>query len=161
MGHGLAGHVCTSSRHANPPLMLLNHVPWSSEHGLNSPSCNAINCPPAAYVYKAHFIISRYCFGQSLLISETQVFLGDNSFPWSTFPLFFWWYRVFCSETLRVYICFYVCFPLIRNCSCLQFQKLKDAIAVHNTARCSIGPPVGVGDVLDSPEEKPAEASPR
>ena len=47
----------------------------------------------------------------------------------------------------------------------LQFQKLKDAIAIHNTARCSIGPPVGVGDVdlLDSasPREKPAEASPR
>ena len=47
----------------------------------------------------------------------------------------------------------------------LQFQKLKDAIAIHNTARCSIGPPVGVGDVdlLDSasPQEKPAEASPR
>jgi hypothetical protein len=47
----------------------------------------------------------------------------------------------------------------------LQFQKLKDAVAMHNTARCSIGPPVGVGDVdlLDStsPQEKPAEASPR
>uniref|UniRef100_A0A0E0KZJ4 Thioredoxin domain-containing protein n=1 Tax=Oryza punctata TaxID=4537 RepID=A0A0E0KZJ4_ORYPU len=47
------------------------------------------------------------------------------------------------------------------SCSLAKFQKLKDAIAVHNTARCSIGPPVGVGDVLDSPEEKPAEASPR
>lgn len=47
----------------------------------------------------------------------------------------------------------------------LQFQKLKDAIAIHSTARCSIGPPVGVGDVdlLDSAstQEKPAEASPR
>jgi hypothetical protein len=47
----------------------------------------------------------------------------------------------------------------------LQFQKLKDAIAVHNTARCSIGPPAGVGDMnlLDSasPQEKPAEASSR
>ena len=36
---------------------------------------------------------------------------------------------------------------------------------MHSTARCSIGPPVGVGDVelLDSadPQEKPAEASPR
>nr|CAB3464197.1 unnamed protein product [Digitaria exilis] len=46
-----------------------------------------------------------------------------------------------------------------------RFQKLKDAIAIHNTARCSIGPPVGVGsvDLLDSasPQEKPAEASPR
>ncbi|KAF0928211.1 hypothetical protein E2562_038299 [Oryza meyeriana var. granulata] len=47
------------------------------------------------------------------------------------------------------------------SCSLAKFQKLKDAIAVHNTARCSIGPPIGVGDVLDSPEEKPAEASPR
>ncbi|XP_015692781.1 thioredoxin-like 2, chloroplastic isoform X2 [Oryza brachyantha] len=47
------------------------------------------------------------------------------------------------------------------SCSLAKFQKLKDAIAVHNTARCSIGPPAGVGDVLDSPEEKPAEASPR
>ncbi|KQK07102.1 hypothetical protein BRADI_2g33070v3 [Brachypodium distachyon] len=42
-----------------------------------------------------------------------------------------------------------------------RFQKLKDAIAVHNTDRCSIGPPVGVGNVLDSssPQEKPAEAT--
>ncbi|XP_062180155.1 thioredoxin-like 2, chloroplastic [Phragmites australis] len=51
------------------------------------------------------------------------------------------------------------------SCSLAKFQKLKDAIAVHNTARCSIGPPVGVGDVnlLDSasPWEKPAEASSR
>ncbi|RLN29022.1 hypothetical protein C2845_PM05G26430 [Panicum miliaceum] len=51
------------------------------------------------------------------------------------------------------------------SCSLAKFQKLKDAIALHNTARCSIGPPVGVGDVdlLDSasPQEKPAEASPR
>ncbi|CAN6327090.1 unnamed protein product [Urochloa humidicola] len=46
-----------------------------------------------------------------------------------------------------------------------RFQKLKDAIAIHNTARCSIGAPLGVGDVdlLDSasPQVKPAEASPR
>ncbi|GJM94845.1 hypothetical protein PR202_ga11527 [Eleusine coracana subsp. coracana] len=51
------------------------------------------------------------------------------------------------------------------SCSLAKFQKLKDAIAVHNTARCSIGPPTGVGDVnlLDSasPQEKPAEASSR
>ncbi|KAL6624547.1 hypothetical protein ACP70R_031868 [Stipagrostis hirtigluma subsp. patula] len=51
------------------------------------------------------------------------------------------------------------------SCSLAKFQKLKDAIAVHNTARCSIGPPVGVGevDLLDSasPQEKPAEASSR
>ena len=45
--------------------------------------------------------------------------------------------------------------------STLQFQKLKDAIAIHNTDRCSIGPPVGVGNVLDtsSAQEKPAEAT--
>ncbi|XP_062230987.1 thioredoxin-like 2, chloroplastic [Phragmites australis] len=51
------------------------------------------------------------------------------------------------------------------SCSLAKFQKLKDAIAVHNTARCSIGPPAGIGDVdlLDSasPQEKPAEASSR
>ncbi|RLN01224.1 thioredoxin-like 2, chloroplastic [Panicum miliaceum] len=51
------------------------------------------------------------------------------------------------------------------SCSLAKLQKLKDAIAIHNTARCSIGPPVGVGDVdlLDSasPQEKPAEASQR
>ncbi|KAI5021594.1 thioredoxin-like 2, chloroplastic [Hordeum vulgare subsp. vulgare] len=47
------------------------------------------------------------------------------------------------------------------SCSLAKFQKLKDAIAVHNTDRCSIGPPVGVGDVLDSSssQEKPAEAA--
>ncbi|VAH03251.1 unnamed protein product [Triticum turgidum subsp. durum] len=47
------------------------------------------------------------------------------------------------------------------SCSLAKFQKLKDAIAVHNTDRCSIGPPVGVGDVLasSSSQEKPAEAA--
>lgn len=42
-----------------------------------------------------------------------------------------------------------------------QFQKIKDAIATHNTDRCSIGPPVGVGDLLDtpSPQETPSEPS--
>lgn len=29
----------------------------------------------------------------------------------------------------------------------MQFQKIKDAIQLHNTDRCSIGPPIGVGDV--------------
>lgn len=29
----------------------------------------------------------------------------------------------------------------------MQFQKIKDAIELHNTARCSIGPPIGVGDL--------------
>lgn len=35
------------------------------------------------------------------------------------------------------------------SCSLAKFQKLKDAIATHNTARCSIGPPKGVGDLLE------------
>jgi len=45
----------------------------------------------------------------------------------------------------------------------VQFQKLKDAIATHNTPRCSIGPTLGVGNLLESatPQEKPAEASSR
>lgn len=30
---------------------------------------------------------------------------------------------------------------------CWQFQKIKDAIITHNTDRCSIGPPTGVGDL--------------
>jgi hypothetical protein len=30
----------------------------------------------------------------------------------------------------------------------LQLQKLKDAIAQHNTARCSMGPPVDVGNMF-------------
>ncbi|XP_062091015.1 thioredoxin-like 2, chloroplastic [Humulus lupulus] len=34
------------------------------------------------------------------------------------------------------------------SCSLAKFQKIKDAIATHNTARCSIGPPKGVGDIL-------------
>ncbi|KAG0494238.1 hypothetical protein HPP92_005232 [Vanilla planifolia] len=49
------------------------------------------------------------------------------------------------------------------SCSLAKFQKLKDAIATHNTARCSIGPPVGVGELdlsdISSPQEKPAEAT--
>ncbi|CDP03172.1 unnamed protein product [Coffea canephora] len=32
------------------------------------------------------------------------------------------------------------------SCSLAKFQKIKDAIQLHNTARCSIGPPTGVGD---------------
>ncbi|XP_020259142.1 thioredoxin-like 2, chloroplastic isoform X2 [Asparagus officinalis] len=47
----------------------------------------------------------------------------------------------------------------------LKFQKLKDAIATHNTPRCSIGPALGVGDLnlVDSatPQENSAEASSR
>ncbi|OMP00771.1 Thioredoxin [Corchorus olitorius] len=41
----------------------------------------------------------------------------------------------------------------------LQFQKIKDAIEMHNTARCSIGPPKGVGDLnlgsVSAPIDKP------
>ncbi|XP_060187645.1 thioredoxin-like 2, chloroplastic isoform X2 [Lycium barbarum] len=33
------------------------------------------------------------------------------------------------------------------SCSLAKFQKIKDAIQLHNTDRCSIGPPVGVGDL--------------
>ncbi|KAL3535627.1 hypothetical protein ACH5RR_004088 [Cinchona calisaya] len=33
------------------------------------------------------------------------------------------------------------------SCSLAKFQKIKDAIELHNTARCSIGPPKGVGDL--------------
>lgn len=34
------------------------------------------------------------------------------------------------------------------SCSLSKLQKLKDAIAQHNTDRCSIGPPVGVGNIF-------------
>ncbi|XP_042499978.1 thioredoxin-like 2, chloroplastic isoform X1 [Macadamia integrifolia] len=37
------------------------------------------------------------------------------------------------------------------SCSLAKFQKIKDAIATHNTDRCSIGPPEGIGD-LNLPE---------
>ncbi|KAL5703549.1 hypothetical protein ACHQM5_022084 [Ranunculus cassubicifolius] len=55
------------------------------------------------------------------------------------------------------------------SCSLAKFQKIKDGIAKHNTARCSIGPPKGVGD-LDLPgssssspptKDKTAETSSR
>ncbi|KAI3447121.1 hypothetical protein Pfo_003786 [Paulownia fortunei] len=49
------------------------------------------------------------------------------------------------------------------SCSLAKFQKIKDAIELHNTARCSIGPPKGIGDlnleVLSPPKEKLAESS--
>lgn len=45
----------------------------------------------------------------------------------------------------------------------LQFQKIKDAIELHNTARCSIGPPKGVGDLkLESSlvqKDRPSESA--
>ncbi|KAE9587897.1 hypothetical protein Lal_00003214 [Lupinus albus] len=37
------------------------------------------------------------------------------------------------------------------SCSLAKFQKIKDAIEAHNTARCSIGPPKGVGDLVLEP----------
>ncbi|KAK8971192.1 hypothetical protein KSP40_PGU013686 [Platanthera guangdongensis] len=49
------------------------------------------------------------------------------------------------------------------SCSLAKFQRIKDAIATHNTARCSIGPPAGFGDLdfsdVSSPPEKPAEVT--
>ncbi|KAK6139611.1 hypothetical protein DH2020_026647 [Rehmannia glutinosa] len=49
------------------------------------------------------------------------------------------------------------------SCSLAKFQKIKDAIELHNTARCSIGPPKGIGDLnLESllpPMEKQPESS--
>ncbi|KAF8393521.1 hypothetical protein HHK36_021765 [Tetracentron sinense] len=52
------------------------------------------------------------------------------------------------------------------SCSLAKFQKIKDAITTHNTARCSIGPPKGVGDLnlleaSPAPKDKPAESSSR
>ncbi|KAL3825272.1 hypothetical protein ACJIZ3_021301 [Penstemon smallii] len=48
------------------------------------------------------------------------------------------------------------------SCSLAKFQKIRDAIELHNTARCSIGPPKGVGDInLESfsPPKKQAEST--
>jgi thiol-disulfide isomerase/thioredoxin len=36
------------------------------------------------------------------------------------------------------------------SCSLSKLQKLKDAIEQHNTDRCSIGPPVGAGNIFSS-----------
>ncbi|KAF3633972.1 Thioredoxin-like 2, chloroplastic [Capsicum baccatum] len=49
------------------------------------------------------------------------------------------------------------------SCSLAKFQKIKDAIQLHNTDRCSIGPPIGVGDLtlelLSGTTDIPAAAS--
>ncbi|KAM0969785.1 hypothetical protein EV1_017751 [Malus domestica] len=49
------------------------------------------------------------------------------------------------------------------SCSLAKLQKLKDAIALHNTDRCSIGPPKGVGDLIwepsSAPKDKPLESA--
>ncbi|CAN6457140.1 unnamed protein product [Victoria cruziana] len=51
------------------------------------------------------------------------------------------------------------------SCSLAKFQKIKDCIAMHNTARCSIGQPKGISamDLLAPPDakDKPAEAKSR
>jgi len=48
------------------------------------------------------------------------------------------------------------------SCSLAKFQKIKDAMEIHNTARCSIGPPVSIGDLLAEPssvaKDRPAES---
>ncbi|XP_052200342.1 thioredoxin-like 2, chloroplastic [Diospyros lotus] len=49
------------------------------------------------------------------------------------------------------------------SCSLAKFQKIKEAIEAHNTARCSIGPPKGVGDLnletLSAPKDTQAGSS--
>ncbi|XWS77335.1 hypothetical protein CRYUN_Cryun01aG0252200 [Craigia yunnanensis] len=49
------------------------------------------------------------------------------------------------------------------SCSLAKFQKIKDAVEMHNTARCSIGPPKGVGDLnlesVSAPIDKPTGSS--
>ncbi|KAJ6862796.1 thioredoxin-like 2 [Populus alba x Populus x berolinensis] len=44
------------------------------------------------------------------------------------------------------------------SCSLAKFQKIKDAIEMHNTARCSIGPPKAVGELtlesISAPQDK-------
>lgn len=45
------------------------------------------------------------------------------------------------------------------SCSLAKFQKIKDAILMHNTDRCSIGPPKGVGDLSLEPSSAPKEKS--
>ncbi|ERN19842.1 thioredoxin-like 2, chloroplastic [Amborella trichopoda] len=52
------------------------------------------------------------------------------------------------------------------SCSLAKFQRIKDAIVQHNTERCSIGPPLGIGDLSlpgapPSSKDEPAEASSR
>ncbi|CAK9220462.1 unnamed protein product [Sphagnum jensenii] len=45
------------------------------------------------------------------------------------------------------------------SCSLSKLQKLKDAIAQHNTARCSMGPPVGVGNMFATSTNEHATAA--
>jgi thioredoxin 1 len=46
------------------------------------------------------------------------------------------------------------------SCSLAKLQKLRDAIALHNTDRCSIGPTVGAGNLFAPKPQDPATASP-
>lgn len=43
------------------------------------------------------------------------------------------------------------------SCSLAKLQKLRDAIALHNTDRCSIGPTVGVGNVFSTVSKQPQQ----
>lgn len=45
------------------------------------------------------------------------------------------------------------------SCSLAKLQKLRDAIALHNTDRCSIGPPIGVGNIFSSGNKDQAAAA--
>lgn len=46
----------------------------------------------------------------------------------------------------------------------MQFQKIIDAITTHNTPRCSLGPPLGIGNIgleaLTSLEKSAETSSP-
>lgn len=45
------------------------------------------------------------------------------------------------------------------SCSLSKLQKLRDAIAQHNTDRCSIGPPAGAGNIFSSSGNDQAAAA--
>jgi thiol-disulfide isomerase/thioredoxin len=46
------------------------------------------------------------------------------------------------------------------SCSLAKLQKIREAIAQHNTARCSIGPPVGAGNIFSTaPNDQAAAAT--
>lgn len=44
------------------------------------------------------------------------------------------------------------------SCSLSKLQKLRDAIALHNTERCSIGPPVGAGNLFSNDQAATASS---
>eukprot|EP00249_Psilotum_nudum_P001827 c14527_g1_i1 orf=473-1207(-) len=47
------------------------------------------------------------------------------------------------------------------SCSLTKLQRLKDAIATHNTARCSLGPPVGLGNIFSNLDQPATAGSAR